>query len=208
VLAPAFDLELYEYSGPDWVHSLRFDFDAKIPPATTAEAFHAMLQNLLADRFHLAAHREKKDMLAYELTVARNGPKFHEGVSHEEPKPADGSPLKHDKDGFPILPPGTSMALGNGHGRMRSDNQPIAWFAHMLSQQLAGPVVDSTGLQAKYDFTVSWAFKDGAGVSDLELFQPALIEAVQSQLGLKLEKKKMPVEVLVIDHLEKTPTAN
>jgi uncharacterized protein (TIGR03435 family) len=115
-------------------------------------------------------------------------------------------PLKKDKDGFPILTPGMSMALGPGHGRIRSDNQPLAWFAHLLSQQLQGPVVDNTGLQARYDFMVSWAL---SATSDaVDEFQPALIEAVQSQLGLKLAKKKMPVEVLVVDRLERTPTEN
>jgi uncharacterized protein (TIGR03435 family) len=210
VLSPAYDLKLYEYSGPEWVHSVRYDFDAKIPPGTTHEAFRSMLQNLLADRFKLVVHREKRDMPAYELTVTRNGPKFHEGVSHDDPKPEPG-PLKKDKDGFPILTPGMSMALGPGLGRIRSDNQPLAWFAHLLSQQLQGPVVDNTGLQARYDFMVSWAFKSPgvSATSDaVDEFQPALIEAVQSQLGLKLAKKKMPVEVLVVDRLERTPTEN
>jgi uncharacterized protein (TIGR03435 family) len=210
VLSPAYDLELYEYSGPDWVHSLRYDFDAKIPTGTTHEVFQSMLQSLLADRFKLVVHREKREMSAYELTVARNGPQFHEGVSQNDPKP-DPGPLKKEMDGFPILPPGLSMALGPGHGRIRSDNQPLAWFARLLSQQLQGPVVDNTGLPARYDFMVSWAFKDPGvpATSDgVDEFQPALIQAVQSQLGLKLAKKKMPVEVLVVDHLEKTPTEN
>ena len=149
-------------------------------------------------------------MPAYELTVARNGPKFHEGVPHDDPNPEPG-PLKKDKDCFPILTTGMSTALGPGHGRIRSNNQPLAWFAHLLSQQLQAPVVDNTGLQARYDFMVSWAFRNPgvSATSDaVDEFQPALTEAVQSQLGLKLAKKKMPVEVLVVDRLERTQSEN
>jgi uncharacterized protein (TIGR03435 family) len=101
---------------------------------------------------------------------------------------------------------------------LRSDNQPIAWFVEMLSGQLQSPVLDATGLKSKYDFVLSWAFEDrgsasppspgGGAVDAPEPMGPALINAVVSQLGLKLEQKKGQAEVLVVDHIEKVPTVN
>lgn len=223
VFSEAFDLQPWEYTAPDWMDSVRFDFAAKVPPGATKEAFRSMLQNLLAERFQMAVHREKKEMAVYELVVAKNGPKFQESAPTAAPEvPKDGGQpgeLKRDKDGFPILPTGTIMAAGPGHARMRSDNQTMAWFARMLAGQLHSPVIDATGLKAKYDFVLSWAYggDNGSSVLDsggaptaapLEAYQPALISAVQSQLSLKLERKKGQAEVLVVDRMEKAPTAN
>jgi uncharacterized protein (TIGR03435 family) len=220
VLSEAYDLQPFEYAGPDWLQSVRFDFTAKVPTGTMKDAFQAMLQNLLKDRFMLVVHREKKAMTVYELTVARNGPKFRESVPKEAPK-EDGTPgrLQRDRDGFPILTAGTTMAAVPGHARIRSVNQTMAWFVRMLAGQLQGPVIDATELKAKYDFIVSWAYEEnngrGASVAsgapeavDLEPYRPALINAVQLQLGLKLEQKKGQTEVLVVDHMEKMPTEN
>jgi len=194
VIHQAFDLQPFEYAGPDCTTETRFDFTAKIPPGTSKDDFHAMLQSLLADRFKMAAHKEKKDMNVFELTVAKNGPKF---VAPAEDEPA--------RDGFPAMPKGTSISAIPGHARIRSSQQTMEWFARQLAGQLHGPVVDATGLTGKYDFMVSWAF----GRSDMaESYEPALIQAVQSQLGLKLEGKKGKAAVLVVDHVEKTPTEN
>jgi uncharacterized protein (TIGR03435 family) len=121
-----------------------------------------------------------------------------------------------DKDGFPILKGGTTLAVVPGHARIRSDNQTMGWFAQMLSGQMQYPVTDATGLKGKYDFVVSWAFGEnnsssaagGVVLAAEDTYHPALIEAVQSQLGLKLEKKKGKAEVLVVDHIDKTPTGN
>src|SRR6185312_4394044 len=117
-----------------------------------------------------------------------------------------------DKDGFPILTKGMTMAVVPGHARLRSDQQSMAWLATMLSGQLDSPVIDATGLKANYDYILSWSSSEESGehssspASILEPYRPALITAVQSQLGLKLEHKKGQVEVLVIDHMEKIPT--
>jgi uncharacterized protein (TIGR03435 family) len=111
-----------------------------------------------------------------------------------------------------------TMAVAPGHARIRSDNQPISWFVRMLSGQLHSPVIDATALMAKYDFVVSWSFEENgapvgsaagdAAVPAMDPYRPALINAVQSQLGLKLEQKKGYAEVLVVDHIEKAPSSN
>jgi uncharacterized protein (TIGR03435 family) len=216
VVSKAYDVQPFEFSGPDWLESVRFDFAAKVAPGASKEAFREMLQNLLADRFKLAVHREKKVMEVFELTVSKGGLKIHEAAPkdaiHDDPPPAQ---MQRDRDGFPILPPGATMAVAPGHARIRSDNQPVGWLARMLSGQLHGPVIDSTGLTGKYDYMLSWAFderppasSDGAPTAMADAYRPALIGAVQSQLGLKLEQKKGPAEVLMVDHMEKTPTEN
>ena len=216
VVSEAYELMPFEFAPPDWLENVRFDFLAKVPTGTTKEAFRLMLQNLLADRFKLAVHRDKKAMNVYELTVAKNGPKFLEALPKETAvENAPPAKLERDRDGFPILAAGTTMAVIPGHARMRSDGQTMAWFARMLAGQLHGPVIDATGLKAKYDFVVSWSFGENSPPAGGSLepavgepYLPALISAVQSQLGLKLEEKKGQADVLVVDHMEKAPTAN
>jgi uncharacterized protein (TIGR03435 family) len=207
VLSEAYKLQDFEFSGPDWIKSTRFDFMAKVPAGATKETFQLMLQNLLAERFKLAAHREKKTLPAYELTVGRNGEKFQQAPPDAPQQDGPMGKMKADRDGFPILAAGTTMAVIPGHARIRSDNQPIEWFADMLSGQLDSPVIDATGLKAKYFFMVSWAWEQGTA-DTRNAYLSALIDAVQQQLGLKLQQKKAPVDVLVVDHMEKTPTEN
>jgi uncharacterized protein (TIGR03435 family) len=218
VVYEAFDLKTYEFQGPDWLATTRFDFEARIPAGTSRPVFLQMLQNLLVDRFKLATHREPKTMEVYEMTVAKNGPKFRESTPSDTPAAADApGPLKRDAEGFPILGPKATMAIVPGHARLRSDAQTMSWLADQLSNQLGGPVSDATGLKGKYDFILSWAFGqdtaavvpgEAAGSSHPDPYRPALLNAVQSQLGLKMDRKKAPVEILVVDHIEKSPTAN
>jgi uncharacterized protein (TIGR03435 family) len=193
------------FSGPPWLQSTRFDVSAKIPGGATKPAFQSMLQNLLAARFKLTVRRENREMPVYELTVAKNGPKFRESSPKDAPTPdAPQEKIKADSEGYPILPPGMMMAVIPGHARLRSENRPIEWFARMLTNQLGSPVTDATGLPGKYDFVLSWVIEEPGG----DPTGPTLADAVQSELGLKLQQKKGPVEILVVDHIEKAPTAN
>jgi uncharacterized protein (TIGR03435 family) len=210
VLSEAYDLKPYEYVGPDWVNDVRFDFDAKIPEGTSKDAFRKMLQSLLEDRFKLAVHREQKEMPVYELTLMKGGPKFKESMPDDPPEEKGSvGPLKRDTEGFPILTKGTTMAAIPGHARIRSDAQTMAWLAQMLSGQMQTAVIDSTGLTAKYDYQLSWAYEqNSASGPPVDEYHPALMRALQSQLGLKLESKKGRVQVLVVDHMDKVPTEN
>jgi uncharacterized protein (TIGR03435 family) len=207
----AYDIKDYQYAGPEWTQFTRFTVSAKIPPGTTKEQFRQMLQNLLAERFKLAVHHEKKDMVAsYDLVVAKNGPKFKEAV--EAPPPADDTrqqpgELKNDANGFPALPHGQgyTMAITKGRAALHSDKESMPTFAEKLSGQLRQPVTDSTGLKGKYDITMYW-------ITDLRPSAdepgPSIFQALQEQLGLKLESKKSMVDILVVDHIEKTATEN
>jgi len=215
----AYDLKDYQFSGPDWMQSARFNISAKMPTGATKEQFRLMQQNLLAERFKLTFHHEKKEMPLYELIVAKGGPKLK--ASAEAPSPVDDGPMpppgrpglppspKTNSNGFPILPPGRGplmMVLPNGHATMRSGEESMDDFVGRLSDQLRRPVTNGTGLRGKYDFTLSWVI-EGPGYSTDDS-GPTIFGAIQEQLGLKLEQKRGPVELLVVDHIEKTPTEN
>lgn len=223
----AYDLPRYQVSYPDWMESASFDISAKIPPGTTKEQLRLMEQDLLVERFKLTFHHDKKEMQLFELTVGKSGAKLKESVEQPAPKdgeatpPAPSGPPKWTvgSDGFPVLPPGTNMmVMMNGRARMQQTGETMEAFARFLSAQLARPVTDSTGLKGKYDIGLSWA-PDGmrmaaappdgsaGGAADVAEPLPTLIQAVQS-LGLRLEQKKGTVDMLVVEHMEKTPAEN
>ncbi len=249
VLMNAYGVKGFQISGPGWLDSERYDIVAKLPRGATKAQFMVMLQNLLAERFKLTLHREKKDLPMYALVVGKNGPKMKESVEDPAPKegdapkgggPADGpmpppppGKLPMGKDGFPVLPPamggrgGTSMIFMNGNVRMTANKQTMAGLCEMLSTQFDLPVVDMTELTGKYDFTLYFAPEGLAGMRvmggpppgeggpgmPVEIApdaqsNPSLFAALQEQLGLKLEQRKGPVDLLVIDHLEKAPVEN
>jgi uncharacterized protein (TIGR03435 family) len=113
-----------------------------------------------------------------------------------------------DAEGFAILPPGRvpmMMMMGDGHATERYAEETMTQFAENLASQVKHPVADATGLRGKYDFTLNW-IADGADATNDT--GPNIFRALQEQLGLKLESKKAMVDILIVDHLEKTPTEN
>jgi uncharacterized protein (TIGR03435 family) len=209
----AYDIQDYQLSGPEWMGTTRFMVSAKIPPGTTKEQFHLMLQNLLAERFKLALHREKKEMQAYSLVVSKNGHKLKQSpaaqlpLDDDQPKSLSASTSNKDENGFPILPPSRHpmMMAANGHAVQRFANESMESLARELAGQLRHPVSDDTGLQGKYDFTMNWIMGGALAADDTG---PTIFAALQQQLGLKLESKKGTVDILVVDHIEKAPTEN
>jgi uncharacterized protein (TIGR03435 family) len=238
LLTTAHGVKIYQVSGPGWLDTERYDIAAKMPPDTTKEQFALMLQNLLAERFKLTLHHETKDLPLYELVVGRNGPKLKPWVEdpNAPPPPSPGTPPPLGKDGRPIVSPGQTMmsvSMNNGVQRMRltTTKQSLARFADMLANQLGRPVVDKTGLIGEFndDLEYSPDGLSGAGGGLLPPLPPpppgaggppgtspagdqdgapSLITAIQEQLGLRLESKKEPLDLLVIDHADKTPMEN
>jgi uncharacterized protein (TIGR03435 family) len=235
LLMSAYDVKDFQISGPALLDTERFDITATMPPETTREQFRIMLQNLLAERFKMTSHRETRELPMYSLTVAKGGPKMREAV--EEPaavSDADPPPPSQPKmgpDGFPVVPlpsrAGIFTIMTPTRARFIAQKQTMADFAERLTRQLSRPVTDVTGLKAKYDFILTFSPEGMSGPMgpmvppagavpaggpvgappDAEV-PPDIFAAVQAQLGLKLEAKKGPVEMIVIDHIEKTATGN
>jgi uncharacterized protein (TIGR03435 family) len=213
----AYDLPYYRVSGAPWTTEDRFDIVAKVPPGATKDDLRLMLQHLLAERFRLKVHREDKEMQIYELVVAKGGPKMPRSGTGEAAEEFH-SPPRTGNDGYPALPKGRSMlAVIGGRARMQWVQLTVAEFADRLANQLSRPVVDMTSLDGKYDFVVSWsasATRAGASIGDAGIPSPGddsgptLQMAVQEQLGLRLNAKKGPVEIIVIDSADRSPAEN
>lgn len=215
----AYDIPPYRLSDPDDRLMPLVEVDAKMPADTTREQFNVMLQNLLADRLGLKVHWASKEIDLYALVVAKGGPKL-KATAPDSPQGNEdgcgGTNCKLGSDGFPIPPPGNSPWVGAGPGGkmlMRGHNQTIEELARAIGPRtLDGPLIDATGITGRYDYTVSWSMTaQTAALNPLAAAEPDgpnIFDAVEQQLGLKIEKRKGPVQVLVIDRVEKKPTDN
>jgi uncharacterized protein (TIGR03435 family) len=212
-----------------------YDIAAKVPPGATREQFKLMMQTLLAERFKLGFHYEKREAQVYELAIARTGLKMRASPSEPvaEPKAMGGdqpksaaSPVR-DEYGFPAPPAtyrGTTMSFMRGIAHWVARGASMDQVAGILSRTLRTPVTDLTGLKGKYDFTLNFSSSSvgrpegtlpstaasplgpGAALSDDSL--PTIFAVLQAELGLKLEQKKGSIEFFVIDHAEKRPVEN
>lgn len=183
--------------GPSWVDSERYEIVAETPGHVrpTLDEQMSMLRKLLADRFKLSFHREEKEFSIYALTVARGGAKLKESTEPPGATPEGPLPLVF------VLSPATVRLPGH--------SATMAEVASVFQRAaLDRPVVDKTGLYARYDFNLEFTPDDsqfsGAGLHGTsESTNPELFTAIQQQLGLRLEATKGPIETLVIDHAEK-----
>ena len=163
--------------GPKWLDDDRFDINAKAEGPAEDPQLLAMLQTLLAERFQLVFHHEEKIGSAFALVAAKSGLKI-------QPVEAEGSRSSGSK------------------GRIVAKGVSMEKLAEILSRQAGAPVSDMTGATGVYNFTLEWSTEGDA--ADI---QSALFAALQQQLGLKLEMRKLPVDLLVIDRAEK-PSEN
>jgi|CZKC01.1.fsa_nt_gi uncharacterized protein (TIGR03435 family) len=213
----AYGIQNYQLLGaPDSLNSERYAIDTKMD-ATTAEAVQKlspddrnlareqMLRALLADRFKLTIHRESKELSVYFLIIAKNGPKLHQS------KPGDQySNGFKDRDGVPFGAGRMSTTSNGVSATMTAQAIPMTGLAANLAGRLGRPVLDKTALTGNYDFKLQFApdqlqATPASVLTDRD--DPSLLTAIQQQLGLKLESGKGPVEVIVIDHVER-PSRN
>jgi uncharacterized protein (TIGR03435 family) len=175
----AYSVADYSLSGPAWLGDDKFDIAAKQPSGAPQGQMLTMLQSLLAERFGLVVHREPKSLPGYALVPGKKPPTLHE-------KPADA---------------GTNTS--GGRGTLKGTNISMAYLADFLSRELDQPVQDQTGLPGVTDVSLEWSPDGQAGDRP-----SSILTAIQEQLGLKLEPRKITVDVLVIDHVERVPTEN
>ena len=167
--------------GPAWYDSDQYDLVAKAAsPDTPPEQVRQMLQALLADRFKLAVHRETRDLTRYALVVGKNGAKFQ--------------PAKDDET--------TGLHQTQG-GQLAFQRHPMATLVNTIANLIDAPVDDKTGLTGRFDFQLDLTPEPGREPLDrIDLALQAL-----DRIGLKLEAKKTPTEVLIVDHAER-PSPN
>jgi uncharacterized protein (TIGR03435 family) len=171
-------------AGPDWIKSraVRFDIVAQAPPGNNDDQFRQMLQTLLADRLKLTLHHEPKPLSYLALVRGTSGPR--------------------------LLPAKSSGSNTNRGGRILANRMSMPALAMLLSRFERQIVVDMTGLGGSYEFKLEWTPHDPNGAAIDSVTGPSIFTAVQEQLGLKLESRKGPLDVLVIDHAEKVPEEN
>lgn len=205
LLTKAYDLKNYQLTGPDWMWTERYDVVAKLPPGAGETEIPLMLRALLAERFQIAMHRERKVIPVYELSPGKDGFKA--------------KPSERAVDGIRL-----SMSAS---GRRLTGTAGLSALADILSAMVDRPVLDVTGVSGVYDINLEWAPDDREANSivgmkiamasrDGKLLKgggedPAggsLPNALRDSLGLKLEPKKSPVEILVIDRADKVPVVN
>lgn len=186
--------------GPDWIDKDNLYIEGLAPRPSSIAELHVMMQNAIAERFNLRSHHETKDMSAYVLSLDKNGPK-----NLREHAPTNASDVAIDQK-IDQKPEGT-------HEVWRSTSAPMDFFVWRLGLRFGRPVVDQTGLRAAgYDFDLSWNSpppRPAGGVIDpsFDLSGPTIFEALRDQLGLRLDARNAPVEVLVIDSVQR-PTEN
>jgi uncharacterized protein (TIGR03435 family) len=176
----------YMIDGPAWLTTEHFDINARFAADTAVPQVRQMLQGLLAERFKLALHRETRQLPIYTLTVAKSGLKIQ------------------------AVADGQSRTSG-APGRLEAARTTMQKLADLLARMAGTPVVDATGMKSVYDFVLEWSpdeslrtpATDGSGNGG-----PSIFTALEEQLGLKLTGSKGPVEVLVVDHVERVPTGN
>jgi uncharacterized protein (TIGR03435 family) len=196
IIAFAWDVPRFLISGaPPWLESSRFDIQARPAPseAGNEDETRRRLQTLLAERCRLAIRRDSKEMPVYALVAVKNGPKLRESSRERD--------------------------LGGSPGRVTAEGLSMPGLAKFLTGLLKRPVDDHTGLSGKYDFTLEWIpegrdliGKGGGNESPVSASAPdpsgpSLFTAIQQQLGLKLESRRGPVEIIVIDRVEQ-PSEN
>jgi uncharacterized protein (TIGR03435 family) len=225
----AYDVKLHQVVGPDWLASERFDIAAKIPQGSPRDQIGPMLRALLADRFHMQMHRDQKDFSVFALAVAKSGLKIKErsadsAAADEVAREGVNVTASGGRGGVSVkLPGGASFSFAENHVEFKKAT--MASFVDTLARFMDRPVVDMTDLKGSYDFSFDLTPEDfrsmqiqsaiTAGVTlppEVRRFAENAsndsLHTALGALGLKLEARKAPIDVLVIDRMDKSPTEN
>jgi len=191
----AFSVSDYGLKSPGWLEGARFNLDAKLPVAKSIdqESVSEMLRSLLIERFALKWHVERQDVSGYELIIGKK--------LLLKPSDVKDHPQKGGRSRGPALIGGRNM--------------PISELAVALGEVLGRPVVDATHLSGGFDVNLRWRPDDAAGLADAQRRRmpdlenlPSLFTAVQEELGLRLQRGRVPFDIIVIDNIDRQPTEN
>jgi uncharacterized protein (TIGR03435 family) len=220
----AYNIKKHQLAGPEWLATERFDIQAKVPAGVSPEAMiekrREMLQMLLEERFHLKFHRETREMPVYALVVAKSGAKLTESPVDPDAtapgKPVDVT-VNAGRGGTTVnLPGGASIMYG--FLVLEGKKVKMPQLVDNLARFVDRPVIDDTGLKGAYDFKLDFSLEELKSLMRTSGSDPNQLAGVPEQgtsimsslqsLGLKLEARKSPMEVLVVDRIEKSPTEN
>jgi uncharacterized protein (TIGR03435 family) len=226
----AYNLKLHQVVGPEWLAGERFDIAAKIPQGSPRDQIAPMLRALLTDRFHMQMHRDQKEFSVYALVVAKGGLKMEElppesaAAQEEAAKGAINVNATGGRGGVSVsLPGGASFSFANN--RVEFKKVTMAAFVDTLARFMDRPVVDMTELKATYDFSFELTPEDFRAMQIQSAITAGFtlppevrkyaenasndsLHTALAALGLKLEARKAPIAVLVVDKMDKSPTEN
>jgi uncharacterized protein (TIGR03435 family) len=189
VIGIAYGVKNFQIEGPGWLETVLVDVTAKPPTGYQHAQLPALLRSLLTDRFKLAVHHESKEAPAFALVVAKGGSKLHEAT-----KP---------RDFFTARP-----------GLIQGARVSTAQLASALARMIGHPVADETGLKAMYEVKMEWAPDQGSPAPNADEQTaapepgPSIFAAMNEQLGLRLQTRKVSADLVVVDHMERAPTEN
>ena len=185
-ITTAWNVREFEVAGPDWLKDQGYDMTAGLPPGTSIDDVQVMLQTLLAERFGLKIHRETRELPIYALVTAKGGLKLQ-----------------------PAVNPGHTNISGDPKGRTLTAEATLTSLATSISNFTDRPVIDMTNTPGAFKIVLEWTPEDTAPPASAgdSAVSPSLFTAL-AEVGLKLEPRKAPVEMIVVDHAEKTPTEN
>jgi uncharacterized protein (TIGR03435 family) len=237
LITKAYGVKAFQVTGPSWIQSERYDIQARLPAGATKDQVPEMLKALLTERFRLEIHHDNtKEHSVYALVVGKNGPKIKESAPEDEPAGA-GMSLAPGGDGRSMTvktPMGNTKVTPGADGNMHMENSQmtISSFIDFIGRFVDKPIVDETGLKAKYDISLDVSMSEimnmaraagmavpamgggpgggrGGAPSDAasDPSGGSIFQTVQN-LGLKLEPRKSTLDMIVVDKGEKTPTEN
>jgi uncharacterized protein (TIGR03435 family) len=174
-----------------------YNVTAKIPPGSTHEEYRLMLQSLLAERFRMAVHINRREMTSYELKVGKDGLKCKE--SGMDPAPTNG-----------IVQGDYQQAGGRVVHKAKQTMEELAFY---LTIKIGQPVIDATNVKGRYEIALDYVQEPSRiphppAVAVDQDVGPTLPSALKTQLGLQLESRKHTIDTLIIDHIERVPTEN
>jgi uncharacterized protein (TIGR03435 family) len=223
LLQKAYAVPDYRIVSPDWIprmgakpknpDSRYYTIVATMPSATTNDQFRAMLQNLLRERFGLREHRETKDLPVYGLGIANGGIRMRESPSRDSTKV---DPALADSENVESIRRGETRHESFGEFGMRLQGDfTVADIANSFMLWLPHSIEDCTGLSKYYGVDLSWSWNpyfeppaDGVANKAADAYVKELFSTIEKKLGLKVELRSVPTELIVIDHLDHVPTEN
>jgi len=187
MITSAYRIRDYQLNGPDWLRTERFDVVAKAVTGSSDKELMPMLRSLLAERFKLETHTETKEMPVFGLVVAKNGLRIQ-----------------------PVDPAGGSSTNSNSDekgGELTAERTTMTGVAAWISSRMDRPVLDMTGRTEAFTFKLHYSLESENNDPTAARY-PILPLAIQEQLGLRLEKRNAPIEIVVVDRVEKVPIEN